>query len=881
MIAGAFWAADALGMRRLAATPWTWWLYALAAAAVTAAYLELPGGKLHDSLYNVVGSAALVAMVIVLARRPLPRRRPWAIFTAGFALWTAGDDYFLVQTLLGRTMPTLSPMDALYFGGYALMAAGLMLLSTSRGREGADTLLDAALVTVGISTLVWTTFIDRLGGDASASTLERTVSAAYPGLDILLLALVVRLVIRTRLSSGAHALLVLGVLLSLVGDMLWRGYIFAGSYSLGSSLNALYMVGYSCFALALLHPSSRRAHTLRLPTRLTRGHVVLLGLSALAVPVAAVVREHGSHPADLLVLASGSCLLVLLMLVRLVRLVRHAERLADEAGAATAHFDAVIETSPVPLAIVGADGLVSRWNTAAAEASGRPAATVVGEPPPITPAGNRERTQELMRRALRGEPIRDAEVQLVHASGRKVDIVISSAPLLGASGDLDGIVAAWTDVTARRRQEEQLRYLAVHDELTAVPNRRVLEETLSQAVRNCSRGRFGALILIDLDNFKLVNDTAGHQAGDRVLVRLAELLQESLRPQDVLARFGGDEFAVVLHDVSEQEARQVGERILRHVAENRFASDGEPFRLTLSIGLCPITGELDEQALVSGADAALYEAKRLGRNRLVLADEGRSATVRLVQANHWATRLREALDEDRLTFFLQPIVSMADGKPEWYEALARIVDVDGTVIVPSSFLPAAERFGLVTEIDRRMLELVLATLARQPHRRVLVNLATASLHDDGVMRLVEDAVDVIPRGALGLEITETTAILDVERTAARLALLRGLGCPVALDDFGVGFSSFEHLRALPVDYVKIPTTFTARLESDPTTCAIVEAVVKVAHALGKQVIAEGVETVEVAAQLRRLNVEYGQGYLWGRPASEDPALQHFLVEATG
>jgi diguanylate cyclase (GGDEF)-like protein/PAS domain S-box-containing protein len=881
MIASGSWAADAVSMRRLAATPWTWWLYALLAAALTAAYLELPAGKLHDSLYNVVGSAALVAMVIVLVRRPLPRRRPWAIFTAGFALWTAGDDYFLVQTLLGRTMPTLSAMDAFYFGGYALMAAGLMLLSTSRGREGADTLLDAALVTVGISTLVWTTFIDRLGGDASASTLERTVSAAYPGLDILLLALVVRLVIRTRLSSGAHALLVLGVLLSLVGDMLWRGYIFAGSYSLGSSLNALYMVGYSCFALALLHPSSRRPHTLRLPTRLTRGHIVLLGLSALAVPVAAVVRERGSHPADLLVLASGSCLLVLLMLVRLVRLVRRAETLADEAGAATAHFDAVIEASPVPLAIVGADGLVSRWNTAAAEASGRPAATVVGGPPPIKPAGDPERVQELMSRALRGEPIRDAEVQLVQASGRKIDVVLSSAPLFRASGALDGVVAAWTDVTERRQQEEQLRYLAVHDELTAVPNRRVLELTLSQAVRDCSRGRAGALLLIDLDNFKLVNDTAGHQAGDRVLVQLAELVRETLRPQDILARFGGDEFAAVLHDVSEQEARHVGERILRHVAESRFASDGEPFRLTLSIGLCPITGDLDEQALVSEADAALYEAKRRGRNRLVLADEGRSATAELVRANHWATRLREALDDDRLTFFLQPIVRMSDGEPEWYEALARIVDVDGTVVLPGSFLAAAERFGLATEIDRRVLELVLARLARQPNRRILVNLAAASLHDDGILRLVEDAVDGIPRCALGLEITETTAILDVERTAARLALFRELGCTLALDDFGVGFSSFEHLRALPVDYVKIPTTFTARLESDPTAGAVVEAVIKVAHALGKQVIAEGVETAEVAAQLSRLNVEYGQGYLWGRPAGEDRELLPLLVDSAG
>jgi diguanylate cyclase (GGDEF)-like protein/PAS domain S-box-containing protein len=869
-------------MGKRAATQWTWWLYALLAAALTAAYLLLPAGRFHDTLYNVAGSAAFVTMVVVLVRRPVPRRTPWVIFAAGFGLWTAGDDYFLAMTLLGRTMPTFSAMDGLYFGGYAAMAIGLMLLSTSRGREGGDMLLDAAVVTIGVSTLVWTTFIDTLGQAASASLLDRAVSAAYPGLDIALLALVVRLVLRTRLRSGAHALLGLGVLLSLIGDMLWRGYAFQGSYSLGSSLNALYMVGYSCFALALLHPSSRRPHALRIPTRLTRGHIVLLGLSVLAVPVAEVVRRHAANAEDMIVLAFASCLLVLLMLARVVRMVRRAERLADEARAATAHLDAVLETSPVPLAIIGVDGLVSRWNTAAAEATGRPAVTVVGRPPPITPAGDEDHVQELTRRALSGEPVRNEEIKLVQASGRKVDIVLSSAPLLGTSGAFEGVVAAWTDVTERKRHEEQLRYLAVHDELTAVPNRRVLEKTLGRAVRDCSRGHTGALLLIDLDDFKVVNDSAGHQVGDRVLVRLAALVREGLRPQDVLARFGGDEFAAVLSDVSQDEAREIGERILRHVAETRFESDGaEPFRLTLSIGLCPITGELDERELMSVADAALYEAKRSGRNRLVLADQGRSATAELVRANRWATKVRDALDEGRLTFYLQPIVRIDDGEPEWYEALARIVDADGTVVLPDSFLPAAERFGLVTEIDRRILELVLALLAEQPHRRVLVNIAASSLHDDGVLRLIEDAVDRIPRGAVGLEITETTAIVDLERTAARLGLFGGLGCPVALDDFGVGFSSFAHLRALPVDYVKIPATFIERIADDPPSRAVVEAVVKVAHALGKQVIAEGVETAEVAAEVGRLNIEYGQGYLWGQPVRHDAPVRGVLLEAAG
>jgi diguanylate cyclase (GGDEF)-like protein/PAS domain S-box-containing protein len=869
-------------MRKLAATHRTWWLYGVLPAALTAAYLLLPAGKFHDILYNVAGSAALVTMVVVLARRPVPRRTPWVIFALGFGLWTAGDDYFLVMTLLGRALPAFSAMDALYFGGYALMAVGLMLLSTSRGREGADMLLDAAVVTVGVSTLVWTTFIDTLGQGAAASLLERIVSAAYPGLDIALLALVVRLVLRTRLQSGAPTLLGVGVLLSLIGDMLWRGYVFQGSYSLGSSLNALYMVGYSCFALALLHPSSRRPVALRIPTRLSRGHIVLLGLSVVAVPVAAVVRRHGSNAEDLIVLASASCMIVLLMLVRVVRMVRRAERLADEAHAATAHLDAVLETSPVPLVIIGADGLVSRWNTAAAEASGRAAASVVGRPPPLTPAGDSDRVRELTRLARSGEPVRNEEIRLVQASGRKVDIVLSSAPLLGASGAFEGVVAAWTDVTKRKRQEEQLRYLAIHDELTALPNRRVLEETLGRAVRDCTRGRTGALLLIDLDDFKLVNDSAGHQAGDRVLVRLAELVREGLRPQDLLARFGGDEFAAVLYDVSQDEARQIGERILGHVAESRFECAGvEPFRLTLSIGLCPITGEFDEHTLMSVADAALYEAKRRGRNRLVLADQGQSATVELVRANRSATKVRDALDDGTLTLFLQPIVRIADGEPEWYEALAYIVDADGSVVLPESFLPAAERFGLLTEIDQRILELVLAMVVDQPHRRVLVNIAAPSLHEDGVLRLIEDGVETIPRGAVGIEIRETTAILDLERTPVRLAHFAGLGCPIALDAFGVGFSSFARLRAWPVDYVKIPATFIERLVDDPATRAVVEAVVKVAHALGKQVIAEGVETAEVAAEVGRLKIEYGHGSLWGPAVRQDAPARRVVLEAAG
>ena len=314
----------------------------------------------------------------------------------------------------------------------------------------------------------------------------------------------------------------------------------------------------------------------------------------------------------------------------------------------------------------------------------------------------------------------------------------------------------------------------------------------------------------------------------------------------------------MLYDVSEEEARQIGERILRHVAESRFEYDQiEQFRLTLSIGLAPITGELDEEMLMSIADEALYEAKRRGRNRLVLAEQGRPETVELVRANRLATTLQDALDEGTLTFFLQPIVRIEDGEPQWYEAFARIVETDGSVVLPGSFLPAAERFGLLTEIDRRILELVLAMLAEEPDKRVLVNIASTSLHDDGVLRLIEDAVGNLPRGAVGLELTETTAILDDERTAARLDLFRGLGCTIALDDFGVGFSSFEHLRTLPVDYVKIPATLIERLADDPSTHAVVEAVVKVAHLVGKQVIAEGVETAEVAAAV--------SGLKWIRP----------------
>jgi diguanylate cyclase (GGDEF)-like protein/PAS domain S-box-containing protein len=525
--------------------------------------------------------------------------------------------------------------------------------------------------------------------------------------------------------------------------------------------------------------------------------------------------------------------------------------------------DAVLQSSPLPIVVLDTNAIVRLVNQAAERVFGWSAAEVVGQPAPILPAEDAERVQELLVAALSGEPLQGDEVCLLDKWGGRQELEVYTAPMQDEAGAVKAIVVSWFDLGERKQYQAQLAHLATHDELTGLPNRRVFEESLQRGVRRAEKGRHSVLLMVDLDRLKLINDTAGHLAGDRVLAEVAEAMADALRPGDVLARIGGDEFAALVFDVSVEEARLVARRLSHRVAALRIAVHDDVFDPTVSVGVCPIDGSLHPQLVLTRADQALFTAKELGRNRVILADDER--LHEFVLGGRWARPIKDALDGQGFLLALQPIVALSDDQPRFHEALIRMRgERDGSVL-PGLFLPTAESLGLMPQIDRWVIRNTLRLFPHQPELRVFINLSAAGFEDDALLDQIETHLRGVEPGRVTFEITETGLITNTSRTARRLEALKAFGCRIALDDFGDGFSSFARLRSLPFDFLKIDGSVTRNLDRDAVGRAISRGIVELGHALGLDVIAEQVETEAVADILRELGADYGQGIFWAKP----------------
>lgn len=526
--------------------------------------------------------------------------------------------------------------------------------------------------------------------------------------------------------------------------------------------------------------------------------------------------------------------------------------------------------------IAGASGAIRWVNPAFTSITGWTLEEVRGRSPRILRSGTHPEAfyREMWETLLAGR-VWHGELFNRRKDGALYVQEMTVTPVPGAEGRPESFVAVMKDVTERRKHEESLRKMALHDPLTELPNRRALDAALDRVGRRAGTdGHAAAILLVDVDDFKAVNDAAGHLAGDQVLLDLSSVLRTALRPGDLLVRLGGDEFAALLDGVSAADAAQVAERLRAAVEDAEFTADGRPFPLSVSVGVAPIHGEGDGRDVLRSADRGLYIAKGKGKNCVFVAGPANGTAPAEVAGPARPSRIEDAVERGRLEVHYQPVVRLADGEPVHFEALVRLLDDDGLVILPSEFLGPAEKLGLMTRIDLWVVEEVLSLLSVGGDARVFVNLSGASLSDERVLAVIEDrirAANLAP-GRLAFEITESSAITDLNATRHWIRRLKGLGCLFALDDFGVGFSSFAYLKALPVDYIKIDQSFVRDLATNVTTRAVVDAVQSVARSLGKGVIAEGVESESTAVLLRELGVEHAQGFHWGRPAPADLLL---------
>ena len=433
-------------------------------------------------------------------------------------------------------------------------------------------------------------------------------------------------------------------------------------------------------------------------------------------------------------------------------------------------------------------------------------------------------------------------------------------------------IAIKQDVTERKQHEQRLSYLVNHDALTGLPNRLWLEQALESAVARSRRGAVSVLLLLDLDNFKLVNDTLGHAAGDELLAGLAPILARHLREGDVLARLGGDEFAVLLDSTALSQAITLAEQLREVVDSTPFRLGGQVFTLGVSVGIVPVDGYQTAQQLLAQADAAMYTAKEQGRNRVALYHPEESSTRRLSEANQWVTRIKDALKDNRLVLHYQPVVRLSSGEVAHYEALLRMREPGGGLILPNEFIPAAERFGLMPPLDRWVVKQTIRTLEEHPGISVVINLSGQSRVDEYLLDYIEAELrehNVCP-DRLGFEITETAAVQDLVRAEGWIRRLKALGCCFALDDFGVGFTSFAYLRTLPVDQIKIDGSFIRTIHQDSSSRDIVHAMYSLAHKLGKETVAEFVENEAILRVLKEIGITYGQGFYLGKPLPSLP-----------
>ena len=523
-----------------------------------------------------------------------------------------------------------------------------------------------------------------------------------------------------------------------------------------------------------------------------------------------------------------------------------------------------------------AEGHIEYLNPVAQELTGWAAEDAIGRPLEDIFRGFHEETCEPLENPLAMAIERNRALKsvrptlLIRRDGNELYIESTASPIRNDQGDVSGGVLVFHDVSESRELNRRLSYHASHDILTGLVNRREFESRIDRALKSArARETSYALLYLDLDRFKIINDTCGHQAGDTLLGQLGALLKARIRWRDCLSRLGGDEFGVLLESCNLEEAIRSAEDLVASIDDFKFAWEDRSFKLTASIGVVPITAEnADVGQIMTAADSACQAAKEAGRNRVHCFEENDIDLMRRRREIQWAARINNALEEGRFELFRQTIMPLQEAeRGEHYELLLRMRDEAGSLVSPDLFITAAERYGIMPAVDRWVVENAFRWLVSEADERARltmcsINLSGQSLADDKFLPFV---IEQFHRSGLDaslicFEITETSAIASYAQASRFINALKELGCLFALDDFGTGLSSFGYLKHFPVDFLKIDGSFVKEILHDPIDREMVRSINEIGHLTNKKTIAEFAENDEIITMLRGMGVDYAQGY---------------------
>jgi diguanylate cyclase (GGDEF)-like protein/PAS domain S-box-containing protein len=850
---------------------WKWYL--LAGCLLSAVYPLVPPAPAKLVVWPAIGWSAVAAIVVGVRRHRPDGQIAWYLLALGIATFIVGDDLYSFRNFVQHDdVPFPSYVDVVYLAMYPLLIVGLVLLIRRRspGRDRAS-LLDAAIITCGAGLLSWVILIVPYFRSQDIGVLERLTSIAYPLGDIALLAMIVRLAVGSGRRPISFWLLAASIVQLLIADALYGYLNLAGLWHEHNVVDGGWIAFYVGWGVAALHPSMRElsARSSGSP-RVSRRRLLLVGSAALIPPAVLFVEQLNGEVVDGAAIAVTSAILFVLVLARTSGLAGEVSEKRSEA-----RFHSLVTNASDAIVVVDDIGVVRYQTPSAARVLGRHAAELLDHPIGDLLAVEDERQLGVLLATAGVTTTVDWRVRSGDGTWRDMEVIAAD---LRDDASVHGLVLTMRDITERRALDAELRRQALHDTLTTLPNRSLFHDRVVHALSRAARRQGDvAVLFLDLDDFKMVNDSLGHPSGDDLLIAVAARLLTTLKSGDTLARFGGDEFAVLLEDGDVAHAAEAVAQRMQDALREPFRVGEEDVPVHVSIGIAVGRAGVDTPSgLLRNADLAMYVAKRNGKARFErFVPEMHEQAIRRLEV---ASELRGAIDNGQLVVFYQPIVAVATGLTLGAEALVRWNHPSRGLIPPNDFIPVAETTGLVIPLGRWVLdEACRQTRAWQQAGLVddafyiSVNLSARHLRDTSVVDDVVHALDTsgMTASALLIEVTETGLVEDLDPAGTVLHDLKALGVRLAIDDFGTGYSSLGRLGTFPLDVVKIDKSFIDRLGGHADGDAMVRAVVDLSHTLGMMTVAEGVEDPDQARALSRLGCSVAQGFLFARPMPAD------------